>query len=312
MPLVSVIIPTTRRHDLVQRALKSVFAQTHRELEVIVVVDGPNPETVTILREIDDPRLRVLENPASLGAGGARNRAAAESRGEYLAFLDDDDEWLPEKIERQLAAALAGGADVGLVSCRSRVMTPKGTYIWPQRLYDPAMPVDEYLFDRRTLFRGDAHVGTSSYFVPRAVFEASRFGDSRQNEDTTLLLRITKPLGKRIVMIPDVLVVLYKEEERESLGSNFSWREMLGWVDSMGGLITRRAYSGFCLIYLGSQAARRFDLGGFCVLLWRAFRRGSPTALQLGAFLTFWLLPAGLRQSMRAWVGGARKKPAAA
>ena len=71
--LVSVIIPTLHRPTLLMRALASVFRQTWRELEVIVVVDGPDPDTIAILQTIDDPRLRVIVNPRSLTAAGARN-----------------------------------------------------------------------------------------------------------------------------------------------------------------------------------------------------------------------------------------------
>ena len=105
MALVSVIIPTTGRPKLVLRALASVLGQTHGELEVIVVVDGPNPETIAALGGIADPRVRVLQNRESLGPGPARNIGAAQARGEWIAFLDDDDEWMPQKLEIQLAGA---------------------------------------------------------------------------------------------------------------------------------------------------------------------------------------------------------------
>ena len=298
-PLVTVVIPTTRRPDLVQRALASVFAQTYAALDVVVVIDGPNPATAAALAAISDPRLRVVQTPQARGAGAARNFAAATARGEWIAFLDDDDEWLPAKIERQLAAA--AGREV-LVSCRSLVHTQRATETWPRTLYCGQWPVDEYLFDRRTLFRGDAHVGTSSFLLPTALFARTQFSTDRQNEDTTLLLRVTKAAGAAIVMVPDTLVVLYKEEGRESLGSRFDWREMLAWADTNRAHLTRRAYSGFCLIYLGSQAARRADYAAMPILLGRAYAHGAPTLRQMLPYLAFWLLPFGLRQRLRGWL----------
>ncbi len=294
---VSVIIPTTRRPELVQRAIRSVAEQTMRDLEIIVVVDGPNPDTLAALRGLSDPRLRIIESATPSGAGAARNRGAGEARGEWLAFLDDDDAWLPQKLERQLA--LAGG-EAALVSCRSRIVTPDGTYVWPHVLYDGSMPIDEYLFDRRALFRGASFLGTSSFLLPRTLFERTQFGTSRQNEDTTLVLRVAKAAGAPIRMAPETLVVIYAEEARESLGSSYQWREMLAWADGMRTLLTRRAYSGFCLIYLGSQAARSGDVYALPVLLSRAIRRGAPTPRQLATFLAFWLLPMRLRRRIRA------------
>ena len=108
-PLVTVVIPTRRRPELVQRALRSVLAQTHTALDVVVVIDGPDPATAEALRNWPDERMRVLQNPAPIGAGAARNRAALEAKGAWIAFLDDDDEWLPDKLARQLAAAAGRG-----------------------------------------------------------------------------------------------------------------------------------------------------------------------------------------------------------
>ncbi len=102
-------------------------------------------------------------------------------------------------------------------------------------------------------------------------------------------------------MVPEALVVLYKEEDRESLGSDFDWREMLAWADRTGALLTARAYSGFCLIYLGSQAAKLRDIAGFFTLLQRAFSRGAPRAMHVLVFIGFWLLPVQLRRRLRAF-----------
>ncbi len=301
--LISVIVPTTRRPVLVQRALRSVLGQTYRNLEVIVVVDGPNPETVSALAKVTDKRLKVLQVDAPNGAGAARNRGAAIASGEWFAFLDDDDEWLPEKLERQLAAAKGPGG-WSLISCRCRVCTPEGTYNWPRKIYDSSIPIDEYLFDRRTLFRGDTTFATGSIFVSREMFEQTGFGTTRQNEDTMLLLRVTKEAGGTALMLQDTLVVLYQEEEgqRESLGSSYSWREMLKWLDDAGPLITKRAYSGFCLIYLGSQAARFHEYRAFFILMIRSFTRGRPRFMHVVTFILFWIIPIGLRRRARAWV----------
>ena len=149
--LVSVIVPTLHRPTLLMRALASVFCQTWPEFEVIVVVDGPDPDTIAILRTIDDPRLRVIVNPRSLTAAGARNAGMDHAKGEWIAFLDDDDEWSPEKLAKQMAYA----ADRGpvLVTCLSRVVTPATSFIRPQVIYDNLHPIDEYLFDRRSPVR---------------------------------------------------------------------------------------------------------------------------------------------------------------
>src|SRR5271165_876879 len=121
-PVVSVVIPTLHRSHLLMRALNSVLRQTHPVAEIIVVIDGPDDETVQMLGKIEDQRLLVIQNPRSMMAAGARNIGASKATGDWIAFLDDDDEWLPNKIERQVT--FAEERDYRFVSCLSHVMTP--------------------------------------------------------------------------------------------------------------------------------------------------------------------------------------------
>lgn len=102
MALVSVVIPTFDRREMVCRAVESVLAQTFSEWELAVVDDGSRDETAERLRaEFRDPRLRVVVQE-NRGASAARNRGAAETSGAWLGFLDSDDTWLPQKLERQI------------------------------------------------------------------------------------------------------------------------------------------------------------------------------------------------------------------
>ena len=151
-PRVSVVVPTLRRPALLLRALGSVFRQTVTDIEIIVVVDGPDPATQDALKGVDDTRMRVISNERSLTAAGARNAGAAIARGDWIAFLDDDDEWLPNKLEAQLA--MGGAQPSVLVSCLSHVITPIATYTWPRVIYDNSTPIDEYLFVRQGAFAG--------------------------------------------------------------------------------------------------------------------------------------------------------------
>jgi glycosyltransferase involved in cell wall biosynthesis len=99
-PLVSVIIPTYNRADLVQEALASVKAQTFRDFEIVVVDDGGTDGTYEALA--NGRELRVLRHPHRRGVAAARDLGVATARGEWLAFLDSDDLWLPDKLARQI------------------------------------------------------------------------------------------------------------------------------------------------------------------------------------------------------------------
>ena len=106
VPLVSVIVPTYNRVGVVLRAVRSILNQTEADFEVLVVDDGSTDDTPNVLASIEDRRVRVLRTD-HVGLSGARNLAIDAARGTWIAFLDDDNEWLPTYLERQLAAAAA-------------------------------------------------------------------------------------------------------------------------------------------------------------------------------------------------------------
>lgn len=296
--LVSVVIPTLDRPKLLLRAISSVLHQTHQELEIIVVADRPDSNTVSAVQSANDPRLRLILNPHPSTAAAARNVGADHAKGEWIAFLDDDDEWLPNKLERQLAFGAA--RPPALLSCLSRIITPTDTYIAPQVIYDNSGPIDEYLFDRRSLFTQPGFIQTSSFLLPRPLFDKIRFNGESAHDDWEFILRLSKQAGARVETVPEVLAVIYFDER----GSNntirtWSWSRSLKWLDSLRPMITRRAYSGFCLGVVALRAVGEGAYTAFPELLCRAFRYGSPGPWQILPFLGYWVTPRRLRDHLR-------------
>jgi glycosyltransferase involved in cell wall biosynthesis len=145
-PLVSVIIPTRDRLELLQRAVASARAQSERRIEVIIVDDASTDGTPAYVASLPalDARIRVVRNASPVGGGGARNAGVERSRGSWVAFLDDDDEWMPRKLERQLQAIEAEPTAVAC-SCgylirsgarRSRAITARASVTLQQLLTD--------------------------------------------------------------------------------------------------------------------------------------------------------------------------------
>ena len=102
-PRVSVVIPTRNRQHLLPFAVRSVLDQTFRDLEVLVVDDASEDRTSDVVAGFSDGRVRYLRQDPRQGGAAARNAGVRASRGDFIAFLDDDDEWLPEKLEQQMA-----------------------------------------------------------------------------------------------------------------------------------------------------------------------------------------------------------------
>ena len=101
-PLVTVIIPTYNRANQISRAIHSVQAQSYKHWELLIVDDASNDDTAKIISNIADSRIQYIRHETNQGAAAARNTALAQAKGEYIAFLDSDDEWIPAKLEKQV------------------------------------------------------------------------------------------------------------------------------------------------------------------------------------------------------------------
>lgn len=163
-PLVSVILPTYNRAHVIGRALRSVLEQDFTDFEVLVVDDASTDDTERVVRAFGDPRIRYLREPRNGGPNAARNRGLREARGEFIAFLDSDDEWLPGKLSRQVARFRELPETVGAVYTGVETLTPRGERKWfvPRRRGDlyPALLAHNVL-----------HGASQSIMIRRSVTE---------------------------------------------------------------------------------------------------------------------------------------------
>jgi glycosyltransferase involved in cell wall biosynthesis len=199
VPKVSVIIPTFNRAQILGRAIASVLGQTFVDLELIVVDDGSSDETAALIQNFADVRLRYLQQLQNLGVSAARNRGIAEARGEWLAFLDSDDLWLPQKLERQFAALQ--GVDCVATYCGLLRFDGQTETRIPYRadtVNSGAQPWPSLLMDGLWY--------SQTWLLPRRVMIAAGLFDERMSiwEDWDLFLRIA--LQGPIHHLPEVLV----------------------------------------------------------------------------------------------------------
>ena len=160
-PLVSVVIPTYNRADILADAINSVFAQTYDDIQVIVVDDGSTDDTSELVENFPEVMYHKQKNR---GANAARNTGIELSNGEYVAFLDADDRWASEKIERQVDAFAAAGDDCGLIH------TGIERQDFGNNLIDRVIPPDPKESKRRLLLGN--YVGTfSTVMVRSGVFD---------------------------------------------------------------------------------------------------------------------------------------------
>jgi len=102
MPKVSVIVLTHNRPEMLRQAIGSILRQTFQDFEIVLVDDASRDNTPEVIKSFGDHRIKYIRHEVNKGEAGSRNTGVTNSSGDYIAFLDDDDEWLPEKLERQM------------------------------------------------------------------------------------------------------------------------------------------------------------------------------------------------------------------
>jgi glycosyltransferase involved in cell wall biosynthesis len=116
-PIVSVIMPTRNRAKLLPRAINSILKQTFKDFEIVIIDGNSTDETKIVVDGYNDPRIRYYLQEIPKNGAQATNEGFEKARGKYIAFLDDDDEWLPEKLEKQVNLLNSLPDDYGMVYC---------------------------------------------------------------------------------------------------------------------------------------------------------------------------------------------------
>lgn len=305
MSLVSCIVTTCGRPELVGTAIASVLAQTHVDLELVVVVDGAEPATERMLAGITDSRLRVVVRPTRGGQGRGINTGVAVARGSVTALLDDDDVWLPEKLAHQRAAAPAAGA-AAIVGCRFLARSEHGDVVWPRRAPDPGERLAEWIFCRRQLRFGEGIMPTSMLYAPTALFRAVPMAeDLRRHCDLDWLIRADQRAGVRFVLPTESrpLAIWEMQSGRQRMSNAPDWRDSLAWIDARRTLVGPRAYAGFVLTWISESARRTGDFGAFGVLVRAAFRNGRPSLRELLVHAAIWVVPPRARAARQRGAG---------
>jgi len=212
-PAVSVVIPAYNRANVLGRAIDSALAQTRRDIEVVVVDDGSSDDTEAVVEGYDDPRVRYVAHGANRGVSAARNTGVDAARGEYVAFLDSDDEWVARKLERQLAAIESRGPGWVGAYCEPLVPDPSPfarAVAWASGLVrrDGVTEGGRELAD--ALLRMQVFMSPgSTLIVERAVLESVGGFDEglRIYEDWDLVLRVLA-VGK-LAHVDEPLAVIH-------------------------------------------------------------------------------------------------------
>lgn len=278
---VSVVIPSHRRPSTARVAVASALAQTAGPREVLLVVDGADTSAYDGFENlISDPRLRVLRPGAQLGPSGVRNLGVKEAQGSYIAFLDDDDVWLPVKLERQFDLLVAQDLLDGPFVCTTAIVAvdPGNATRWPERDPQPGESVADFLFGLGPAPRRGRVLQTSTFLTTRAhALSVPMRG--RAFEDWDWLVRATQ--SATYVHVPEQLVVFHRSDG--TLSSQLTIEEGETWLEELRPFISDEAYAAACLTALSRRAACVGTPRDMARLVGRSFR-GKPRVRDLFEF----------------------------
>jgi glycosyltransferase involved in cell wall biosynthesis len=274
-PVVSVILPAFGRLQYLRPTVLSVYRQTFPDWELIVADDGSDTETRAYLRALEaDSRVRVLWLTHTGIPGIVRNAALREARGEYVAFLDSDDLWAPDKLTRQVALLRArpmcGWCYTGIshIDGSGQPLT--------EPLFGPWLPCDGAIFER--LVTGPVVIRTPSVLAARElVARAGGFDETiRSGEDYDLWLRLA--LMSNVALLDEPLVQVRRHEANYSqdweiafTGRDQSLEKLQATVDIARRALLRTERTRNALIL----AAKHASLGNVARML-RALYRALP------------------------------------
>lgn len=237
-PLFSVVIPTYNRTDRILPTLESVKSQTFADFECLVIDDGSDDGDglASVVSSLNDDRFRYVRQNNG-GACRARNHGFDLARGKFIALLDSDDIFLPEKLEKNLPYVRDHSGDILVYS---RMIVERGLekqWIRPPRGVSPAERVDEYLLCTAGTIR------TSTVVVSTELARTTRFDESLPSlQDTDFAIRIANA-GASITFIEEPLVIFEDKISHARVSRNVNYRPLLLWLERMrGNGVSDRAY----------------------------------------------------------------------
>jgi len=213
--LVSIIMPSYNTGDFIRATIESVLAQSYSEWELIIVDDCSNDNTDSVVQEfLDDRRIRYIKNAKNSGAAVSRNRALKEARGKWIAFLDSDDMWEPDKLKKQIGFMKENGYSFSYTN-----------YI---EIDEQSMPVGRMVTGPHRITKRGMYnycwVGCLTVMYDREAIGLVQIKDIRKNNDYAMWLKICK---KADCYLLDETLARYRK--RSGSISNHGYVKLIKW-----------------------------------------------------------------------------------
>ena len=207
MALVSIIIPYFKKRSFIEKTLESVLSQTLQDFEIILIYDDEDKDDLVFIEELvnNNPKIKIIENTKNLGAGVSRNKGIQNSSGSIIAFLDADDYWFPERLEKQINFMI--DKKYKFTFCNYKKKNGKEISVFSKK---NKISHEDLLTD--------CEIGLSTVLLLKTEIIENLFPPLKTKEDLTAWLKITKK-NVDAYNFPEYLVQW--NYSKNSLSSNF-------------------------------------------------------------------------------------------
>lgn len=307
LPMVSVVIPVYNRAHLLHRALDSVIAQTFKDIEILVIDDCSHDDPNSVIKEYDDARIKYIRQNVNQGVAAARNRGLREAKGKFVAFLDDDDEWFPEKLSKQVEKFLQSSPQVGLIYTGVETVMDEG-------YTEIQIPTERGNVYRKLLYKNCIHGGSSTMIRRNIITNIGFFDESLLAiEDYDYWLRISRYynfeyIEEPLVRYHDIRTATTESDIRRSrnIKANLEARDQLYQKHKL-----QMRKKGVAHLFLTQSANRHMashwnDIKSARRLALKAFFY-APTSRNVIVVLATTLFPRHMIEKVRTLIYGAKR-----
>lgn len=321
--LVSVIIPTYNRADVVSRAVNSVLKQSYKNIEIIVVDDASEDQTARVVQQLKDENeinaenatkkkntnttnitnaisINYISHESNLGGSEARNTGISLAQGEFVAFLDSDDIWLPDKLQLQLNAIALQEKQNNLDNLVCYSQFKKSFRVFYQASVLPAQAKQERENIPDYFWLAGGEMLTSTLLISRALASKTLFKKGLlKHQDLDFVISLEKQ-GAKFVFVPQVLTIWHNEPRCDRISRQVNYQISLDWIEHYRQQISEGAYQGFLLKEIVPKMIKEPEKRTIAAkLIFKAWRAGVISTFYGLYLLLKSLMPLNYQQQIK-------------
>lgn len=242
---ITVVITTVERPEKLRRSIRSVINQQYSPLQLVLVIDGGSKISNKVAEEFTELDLLVINNNVSVGGAQSRNIGINIAKYQYIALLDDDDEWLDGKLKKQMRFMNKQKSyqAVSFTSLLTYVRNENHKYKLPKEKYDGTTNIPNYLFTQKGL-GWNGFIQTSTIVSTKRIFQNYPF-DSQlpKHQDWDWIIRVSES-GVPVIHLDEPLTI-YHKNSNNSVAQNPNWQFSEKWINRYRQFMTKEAIDDF-------------------------------------------------------------------